>query len=104
MENIRIYEVEYWKKKKETINQSNNDVIYTMRVGHYEKFDRMFPLFIDMSKDVYDKLLTDEYYLMPSCTIDCPFIVHDGEDHIVPIVKPTLEVKNHKIRTKQKKY
>lgn len=104
MENIYIYKVEYWKKKNETINLNNNDIIYTMRVGHYEKFDRMFPIFIDMSKDVYDKLLTDEYYLMPSCTIDCPFIVHDGEDHIVPIVKPALEAKNHIARTKQKKY
>ncbi len=104
MENIRIYEVEYWKKKKETINPSNNDVIYTMRVGHYEKFDRMFPIVIDMSKNVYDGLLTKEYYLMPSCTIDCPFVVYDEEENIIPTVKPTLEAKNHIARTKQKKY
>ena len=104
MENIYIYKVEYWKKKDETINLNNNDIIYTMRVGHYEKFGRMFPLFIDMSKDVYDKLLTDEYYLMPSCTIDYPFVVYDDEENIIPTVKPTLEVKNSKIRKRKKKY
>lgn len=98
MENICIYEVEYWKKKNETINLNNNDIIYTMRIGHYEKFDRMFPIFINMSSEVYAKLLTKEY------TIDRQLTIHDSEDNVVPIVKPTLEVKNHKTRTKQKKY
>ena len=76
----------------------NNDIIYTMRVGHYEKFDRMFPIFINMSSEVYAKLLTKEY------TIDRQLTIHDSEDNVVPIVKPTLEVKNHKTKTKQKKY
>ena len=98
MENICIYEVEYWKKKNETINLNNNDIIYTMRIGHYEKFDRMFPILINMSSEVYAKLLTKEY------TIDRQLTIHDSEDNVVPIVKPTLEVKNHKTRTKQKKY
>ena len=98
MENIYIYKVEYWKKKDETINLNNNDIIYTMRVGHYEKFDRMFPIFINMSSEVYAKLLTKEY------TIDRQLTIHDSEDNVVPIVKPTLEVKNHKTKTKQKKY
>lgn len=98
MENICIYEVEYWKKKNETINLNNNDIIYTMRIGHYEKFNRMLPILINMSSEVYDKLLTKEY------TIDRQLTIHDSEDNVVPIVKPTLEVKNHKTRTKQKKY
>ena len=98
MENICIYEVEYWKKKNETINLNNNDIIYTMRIGHYEKFDRMFPILINMSSEVYAKLLTKEY------TIDRQLTIHDSEDNVVPIVKPTLEVKNHKTRIKQKKY
>lgn len=43
MENIYIYKVEYWKKKDETINLNNNDIIYTI------------------SSEVYAKLLTKEY-------------------------------------------
>ena len=43
-----------------------------MRIGYYEKFDKMLPILIDIS----------------------------SEDNVVPIVKPALEVKNHKIRTK----
>lgn len=47
---------------------------------------------------MYAKLLIKEY------TIDRQLIIHDSEDNVVPIVKPALEVKNHNIRTKQKKY
>lgn len=46
---------------------------------------------------MYAKLLTKEY------TIDRQLTIHDSEDNVVPIVKPALEVKNHKTRTKQKK-
>lgn len=46
---------------------------------------------------MYAKLLIKEY------TIDRQLTIHDSEDNVVPIVKPALEVKNHKIRTKQKK-
>lgn len=67
-------------EKDETINPNNNDIIYTI------------------SSEVYAKLLIKEY------TIDRQLTIHDSEDNVVPIVKPALEVKNHKIRTKQKKY
>lgn len=44
---------------------------------------------------MYAKLLTKEY------TIDRQLTIHDSEDNVVPIVKPALEVKNHKTRIKQ---
>lgn len=64
-------------EKDETINPNNNDIIYTI------------------SSEVYAKLLIKEY------TIDRQLTIHDSEDNVVPIVKPALEVKNHKTRTKQ---
>ena len=35
MENIYIYKVEYWKKKDETINFNNNDIIFFITLLQY---------------------------------------------------------------------
>ncbi len=61
-DNIYIYEVPYWKKKKEYVNQ-DNVVIYDMRVGHMDKFNRCLPIIKSISKYNYEMLMNEKYIL-----------------------------------------
>ena len=61
-DNIYIYEVPYWKKKKEYVNQ-DNVVIYDMRVGHMDKFNRCLPIIKSISKYNYEMLMNEKYKL-----------------------------------------
>lgn len=61
-DNIYIYEVPYWKKKKEYVNQENV-VIYDMRVGHMDKFNRCLPIIKSISKYNYEMLMNEKYIL-----------------------------------------
>ena len=61
-DNIYIYEVPYWKKKKEYVNP-DNVVIYDMRVGHMDKFNRCLPIIKSISKYNYEMLMNEKYIL-----------------------------------------
>ena len=61
-DNIYIYEVPYWKKKKEYVNQ-DNVVIYDMRVGHMDMINRCLPIVKSISKYNYEMLMNEKYIL-----------------------------------------
>lgn len=102
MENIRIYEMTCWRIKDEFINPNDNDIIYTVRIGHYEEFNGLYQIRVNISKDVYMKILNGEYNVIPSGNIVEPIVIFDNENNIIPMIKSSLNINSFKV--KKKKY
>lgn len=83
-ENIYIYEVPYWKKKNEYVDD-NMDIVYNMRVGHIDKHNRWLPIALDIAKNNYEKLLHEEYFLGVSDE-DAFFTIFDMDYNRIPLV------------------
>lgn len=87
-DNIYIYEVPYWKKKKEYVNQ-DNVVIYDMRVGHRDKFNRCLPIIKSISKYNYEMLMSEKYILNRTS-----FSITDQSGNDIPLTNEKTFVKS----------